>query len=1318
MSESSSSSYYKLATRMAVHGTLAPFDPEQEDWVEYTDRLSYYFTANGISDNAKKRAILLSCCGPATFRLMKSLVFPDQLSDFSFAQLVEKVKVHREPKASIIVRRFQFNSRTRSSNESIADYVAALRRLAEHCSFGDMLEEMLRDRLVCGINNGTIQKRLLAEPDLTLTKAISVAQAAELADLGARELQLSTAGASKVLSPEDKDIYKCDSDLSARNVESYSKAKECYRCGARHNPDQCRFKFQRCHACGKQGHIAKVCRTHRRAQTSKSDSPSQATHQVVELSSNINEYNLLPVGCQEGKPLQTTVQLEGHPFVMEVDTGAAVSLINENTYRSFPFLKRLPLQSSTVQLRTYTGEKIAVKGEISVTVQRESQSLTLPLIVVPGQGPSLLGRNWLLKLQLDWKNIFTLQVSSLQNVLVRYSSLFQEGLGTLKQSKVKFFLKEGATPKFFKARPVPLALQQRVTAELDRLQAEGIIIPIKVSDWATPIVPVMKRDGSIRICGDFKLTVNQATQTEVYPLPRIDEIFASLSGGTIFSTLDLSHAYNQLQLDDKAQELTTINTHRGLYAYTRLPFGVASAPAIFQRTMETLLKDLPMTCVYIDDILVAGKTPQDHLTNLTAVLNRLQEAGLRLKREKCSFCVPEVEYLGHIISAAGLKPSPRKTKAIINAPRPTKLSELKSFLGILSYYSKFLPKVATTLAPLYKLLQKNQKWQWNTEQEKSYNEAKQLLTSSQILTHFDSNKPLILACDASPWGVGAVLSHVVEGDKEKPIAYASRSLSSAERKYSQLDKEALAIVFGVTRFHQFVYGRQFSLYSDHKPLIHIFNEAKSVPAMASARLQRWALTLGAYSYSIKFKKGSLQANADALSRLPLPDHPQSVPVAPEVIASLEHLSTVPLSAAKLRTLTSRNPILAKVRQFVCSHWPLSLQGQPAEVKPFWNRKHELSVQDDVLLWGSRVVVPDQAQSKVLELLHETHIGTSRMKSLARQFVWWPNMDAAIEQHVKSCATCQMSTKDPPVTPLHPWEWPQAPWSRVHADFAGPFLGKMYLILIDAHSKWMEVHITSAATSAVTINKMKLSFSTLGLPEILVTDNGPAFASQEFAAFVKANGIKHITSVPYHPASNGLAERAVQTFKAAMKKLKTGALEDRVMKFLFKYRITPQSTTGQSPSDLLFGRRLRSHFDLLRPDLGAKIRQKQNSQKQAHDLHARERCFEMDDQVLAKNFKQGSPWLPGVIVNKRSATSLLVRLSDDSVIRRHPDQLRHRSTDFPLDSPLPNDSTDDVLAWPDFPTVQDPFPPTSCTQQTVPRHSNRTRRPPSRFRPDS
>ena len=305
-------------------------------------------------------------------------------------------------------------------------------------------------------------------------------------------------------------------------------------------------------------------------------------------------------------------------------------------------------------------------------------------------------------------------------------------------------------------------------------------MPVKFSSWAAPVVPVIKRDGNVRLCGDYKLTINSVAKNEVYPLPIIEELFASVSGGKVFSKLDLSHAYLQLQLDESSQEYVTINTHRGLYRYTRLPFGVASAPAIFQRTMETLLKGLPMVVAYLDDILVAGKTEQEHLTNLAQVLERLDSAGMKLKKEKCAFCLPQVEYLGHIISAEGLCPAVSKVKAIKEAPKPSSLSKLKSFLGLVNYYAKFLPDSATILVPLYKLLRNSEPWRWDKEQQVAFEKIKEMLIAPNLLVHFDENKPLMLSCDASPYGVGAVLSHLMDSQSDKPIAYVSRSLSTVE----------------------------------------------------------------------------------------------------------------------------------------------------------------------------------------------------------------------------------------------------------------------------------------------------------------------------------------------------------------------------------------------------------------------------------------------------------------------------------------------------------------------------------------------------------
>ena len=391
----------------------------------------------------------------------------------------------------------------------------------------------------------------------------------------------------------------------------------------------------------------------------------------------------------------------------------------------------------------------------------------------------------------------------------KYSSIFTEELGCLKGMEVKLNVDPNATPKFFKPRPVPLALREKVERELEKLQSMGIISPVQFSKWAAPIVPVVKQSGEVRICGDYKITVNRASTADSYPLPRVDELLANLAGGQYFSKLDLSQAYLQLPLDEVSKEYVTVNTHKGLYKYNRLPFGVSSAPSIFQRTMENLLQGIRGVSVYIDDILVTGSTLHDHLKVLTTVLEKLQDSGLKLNRSKCFFLRSQIEYLGHVIDREGLHPTAEKVRAIQEARKPQNVSELRSFFGIINYYNRFLPNLSTTLAPLYCLLQKDVKWMWGQEQEEAFSAAKEALQDDSLLVHYDESKPLILACDASQYGLGAVLSHTMEDGTERPVAYASRTLTAAEKRYSQLEKEGLAIIFGTKKFHNYLYGRFF-----------------------------------------------------------------------------------------------------------------------------------------------------------------------------------------------------------------------------------------------------------------------------------------------------------------------------------------------------------------------------------------------------------------------------------------------------------------------------------------------------------------------------
>ena len=344
---------------MAVYGTLAAFNPREEDWSEYAERLTFYFAANGITSNAKKRAILLSSVGPTTFRLMRSLVLPALLDTISYEDLVSKVKSHKEPAPSVIVRRLQFNTRNQKPSESISEYIAVLRKAAEHCNYGESLSEMLRDRLVCDITNSAVQKRLLAEKDLTLDKAVSLAQAVEIAKKGSKDLHAPPTG--KTTATPDADLFKLNPGVPKKvEDKTFDTSKKCYRCGGKHLASQCRFKSEECHICHKRGHIAKVCQSRPQNKRAQATRNSQPVNKITDTSLD-SEYQVFAVHTHSNKPLETTLLVEGQELTMEIDTGAGVSLVSEETVNS-SVMKKLPLHPTDVRLRTYTGETVPVLG--------------------------------------------------------------------------------------------------------------------------------------------------------------------------------------------------------------------------------------------------------------------------------------------------------------------------------------------------------------------------------------------------------------------------------------------------------------------------------------------------------------------------------------------------------------------------------------------------------------------------------------------------------------------------------------------------------------------------------------------------------------------------------------------------------------------------------------------------------------------------------------------------------------------------------------------------------------------------------------------
>ncbi len=503
---------------MAVHGSVGLFDSNQEDWTSYVERLEAYFIANDVDDGVKKRSIFLSNCSPQIYQVVKSIIAPHKPTEKSFDELVEALRGHWQPKPSPIVQRLNFHSRNQKENETIAEFVAGLRKLSEHCNFKE-LEDMLRDRLVCGVRDIRVQKRLLADPELKFKNAFEIAQAMETAERNVKDLQLGT-----------HQTYRLEKRPSINRGAEPNKTvdKSCYRCGGfKHIATECRFE---CRNCGKIGHIAKVCHSKSRAPTRPSQptksrsmkTPIRKTHQVRAGSTDEEpEYALYSLRNGGRKAYSATPNLNGADLEMEIDTGASLSLISEKTYHQLWKKETAPpLQHTEINLRTYTGEKLEIAGTINVTVKINGQTAELNLVVVKGGGPSLLGVDWLEKLKLDWSRVHQVSTETeLQKLLTKHSALFKEELGQVKGIPAKLHLKPGAQPKFCRVRNVPFALRGKVERELERLEEAGVIEPVPHSEWATPIVPIVKRNGDIRICGDYKVTLNTSIiKVDSYPL--------------------------------------------------------------------------------------------------------------------------------------------------------------------------------------------------------------------------------------------------------------------------------------------------------------------------------------------------------------------------------------------------------------------------------------------------------------------------------------------------------------------------------------------------------------------------------------------------------------------------------------------------------------------------------------------------------------------------------------------------------------------------------------------------------------------------------
>ena len=703
--------------------------------------------------------------------------------------------------------------------------------------------------------------------------------------------------------------------------------------------------------------------------------------------------------------------------------------------------------------------------------------------------------------------------------------------------------------------------------ELKRLEDLDIIEKAEgPTPWVSPLVVVPKKNGEVRLCVDMR-EANKAVKRVKHLMPTIDELITDLNGSTVFSTLDLASAYHQLELDQNSRHITTFSSHVALYRYKRLMFGINVASEIFQNAVEETIRDIPGVKNISDDIVVHGKDQVEHDQRLHTVLHRLRQVDAKLNKNKCKLSQASVTFYGHIFSSKGVRADPQKIEAITSASPPTNVSELRSFLGMAQYVARFMPNFATVTTPLRQLTRQDAPWQWEESHTEAFNKLKQALSSAQTMTYFDPHKDSDLMVDASPTGLGAILTQ--DG---KIVSYASKALTDVERRYSQTEREMLATVWGTEHFHLYLYGSAFTILTDHKPLIGIFKSQRP----ATARIERWRLRLTPYNFELKYRPGKDDENpADYLSRHPASTSPPRTDRAEDFINyvcknAVPKAMTIEQVADETKTDTTLQAVMISIQT---GKWE-----QP-QVQSFKKVRQELTVCGDIILRGSRIVLPSSLHAQAVSLAHAGHQGIVKTKQLLREKVWFPNIDSLAEDTVKQCLPCQASSShSSPPEPLKPRQLPGGPWKEISIDFLGPLpSGDMLLVAIDNYSRFPEVEIISSTSAKTVTPKLDAIFARHGIPETVYSDNGPPFNSEDFTMFAKHLGFRHRPVTPLWPQANGEAEHFMSPL---MKSIRAVHVEHRSWKqefntFLRQYRATPHATTAVSPAEALYNRQIRT-----------------------------------------------------------------------------------------------------------------------------------------------
>jgi len=961
-----------------------------------------------------------------------------------------------------------------------------------------------------------------------------------------------------------------------------------------------------------------------------------------------------------------------------LDCGATVNLLSEEIAKKAlgSEYKMRPAQSN---LRMYDKTELKTVGMITATVinPKTNEQHAVDFYITKNHNDPILGSEACQRLKfltVNLERILALDdtkrvtVKTQEDVNKQFSDLFQ-GIGKL-EGKLHLVVDPSVPPVRVPLRKLPVPIKEKVRAELLSMVESGIIEPVnEPSEWISALVVVAKANGGIRLCVDTK-PLNKALKRNHYLMPTLEDILPELQDAKVFTTCDVSKAFYHVQLDDESKKLTTFESPFGRFRFLRMAFGLSVSPEEWMRRLHEVLYGLKGVACIADDILVygCGKTLEeanaDHDENLTALLIRCRESGIRLNKEKFKYKRDSVAYMGHELTRTGLQIDLNKVKAIREMPAPVDKKGVQRLLGVATYLSRYAPVFSQQTATLRSLLESKNEFRWDEEiHGKAFEQLKLTFENAPVLSYFDVNKEITVQCDASQDGLGACL--LQEG---KPIAFVSRALSASEKSYAQIEKELLAIVFAMERFHTYVFGSSIKIETDHKPLLTIVKKALT---SAPKRLQRMLLRLQNYDFELIYRPGTQLVLADTLSRAYLPradTRGSASELFSEDIAALQDEDKNDYIVASeyvqdlIKKAIETDDHYKALKHQIHTGWPERAKNVSKELQQYLPYCDELIVENGLIFKGTSLFVPQAIRQEMVERAHMSHAGINSSIRRARDAVYWPNMNSEITKHISKCEICQRIASESQKEPMILRELATRPWQFVATDLF-EFRQQSYLITVDYFSNYFEIDRLEEKKAKDVIRCLKKHFSAYGIPERVFSDFGPPYNSSDFRDFAKIYEFKHVISSPTYSQSNGKAESGVKIAKMLMKKSVEAGTDFNIC--LLNWRNIPNENLLLSPVQILMGRRTRTLLPMSSKKLDTpesktvNLRSALAQEKQAkyYDRGSRLKPTLSVGETVRARLHTNRDWEKGQVVKVLPFRSYIVKNEDDREFRRNSRHVR-------------------------------------------------------------